>query len=218
MAPTLTESDVSDAILDAALRLLPRFGYRKTSLDDVATEAGVARRTIYLHFKSKEDVFLSSIDRVVERMVEELESIAADATPPSDRLWRMLVTRVMSRFDSVRGYHQSLDEMLAELRGQYLARRERYFAAEAEVLAKVIDQGRRQEHWSVSDAAENAHTLIVATNALLPYSLSRAELGARTAVQRDAAAVATLLLRGLQCPPASTSRRPVTSNRQKSAS
>jgi AcrR family transcriptional regulator len=204
--PTTLAAEPHDAILDAALRLLPRFGYRKTTLDDLAQEAGIARRTIYLHFKSKEDVFLCSIDRVVERLVGELATIAGDATSPSDRLWRMLVTRVMSRFDSVRGYHQSLDEMLGELRVQYLERRERYFAAEAEVFAKVLDQGRRLHDWNVVDPRETARTLLVATNALLPYSLSRAELGSRASVQREISAVATLLLRGLEAP-ASESRR-----------
>jgi AcrR family transcriptional regulator len=191
-----------EALLDAAVRLLGRHGYRKATLDDLAHEAGVARRSIYLHFASKEEIFLASIDRVVERLLAELRRIAADDSPASDRLWRMLVTRVMLRIDSVRGYHQSLDEMLADLRPHYLERREQYFAAEAEVIAKVVDQGRRIEGWAIDDSTEAARALVVATNALLPYSLTRRELGSRAEVQRDAAAVATLLMRGLQAPAA----------------
>ena len=187
-----------EAVLDAALRLLGRSGYRKTTLDDLAQESGIARRSIYVHFTSKEEIFLASIDRVVERLIAELQRIANEEAEASDRLWRMLVTRVMLRFDSVRGYHQSLDEMLADLRSQYLERREVYFAAEAAVVAKVVDQGRRTLAWPVDDASGTARALIVATNALLPYSLSRKELGSRAAVQSDAAAVATLLLRGVQ--------------------
>jgi AcrR family transcriptional regulator len=202
-----------EAVLDAALRLLGRFGYRKTTLDDLANESGIARRSIYLHFTSKEEIFLASIDRVVESLIGELQRIAGEEAEASDRLWRMLVTRVMSRFDSVRGYHQSLDEMLADLRGQYLERRERYFAAEAAVIAKVVDQGRRTQHWPIDDSAEIARALIVATNALLPYSLSRKELGSRSSVQRDAAAVATLLLRGVQGAAVVRTRRVIRNSR-----
>jgi AcrR family transcriptional regulator len=208
-----TPSAPREAVLDAALRLLGRFGYRKTTLDDLANESGIARRSIYVHFTSKEEIFLASIDRVVERMIAELQRIANEEAEASDRLWRMLVTRVMSRFDSVRNYHQSLDEMLADLRSQYLERRELYFAAETAVVAKVVDQGRRTLAWPVEDTAGTARALIVATNALLPYSLSRKELGSRAAVQSDAAAVATLLLRGVQGAGVVRSRRVLRSSR-----
>src|SRR6185295_3136508 len=53
-----------EAILDATDRLLGRLGYQKTTIDDLAREADVGRRTIYLNFQSKEEIFLSSIDRV----------------------------------------------------------------------------------------------------------------------------------------------------------
>ncbi len=208
MTPPISAQDVqpADLILDAAERLLPRFGYRKSTLDDVAQEAGVARRTIYLHFKSKEEVFLSSIDRVFERLYVELSAIAAERASVDVRVWRMLVTRVMGRFDSVRAYHESLDEMLSDLRASYLERRENYFDREADLIAKVLDEGRRKLGWQMEDPQETARTLVVATNALLPYSLSRTERGARTYVQTQVTAIASLLLRGLQAPSPAPSR------------
>jgi AcrR family transcriptional regulator len=189
-----------DAILDAALRLLPRFGYRKTTLDELANESGVARRSIYLYFPGKEEIFLASIDRVVERVLAELATIAGERTAPESRLWRMVVARVMSRFDAVRHYRESLDEMLADLRSSYLARRERYFDAEAQVLSKVIADGMRVEGWNVDDPLETARVIVHATNSLLPYSLSRIELGSRAEVQARATAIANLLVRGLTAP------------------
>lgn len=199
MSP-LTETTPRDAILDAALRLLPRSGYRKTTLDDLAAESGVARRTIYLHFPSKEEIFLASIDRVVERVIAELGVIANERSSAEARLWRMIVARVMTRFDAVRHYRESLDEMLSDLRSAYLARREQYFEAEARVLAHVIEDGVRTERWSVEDPLELARVLVQATNSLLPHSLSRAELGSRTDVQSRATALANLLVRGATAP------------------
>ncbi len=46
-----------EKILDAATALLIRFGYRKTTIDDVAREAGVGKGTIYLHWKDKISLF-----------------------------------------------------------------------------------------------------------------------------------------------------------------
>lgn len=199
MAPALQVSP-QDAILDAALRLLPQHGYRKTTLDLLAEESGVARRSIYVHFSSKEEIFLASIDRVVERVLAELAAIAAERSPAATRVWRMIVARVMTRFDAVRHYRESLDEMLADLRDPYLERRERYFEAEARVLARVLDDGVRAERWNIDDTLAAARVVVNATNSLLPYSLSRKELGSRAAVQERAASLASLLVRGLTAP------------------
>ncbi len=44
-----------ERLLDVATTLLVRWGYRKTTIDDVAREAGVGKGTIYLHWKDKNE-------------------------------------------------------------------------------------------------------------------------------------------------------------------
>ena len=53
----LPSAEKRTAILEAAQRCFWRHGVRRTSIDDVAREAGVAKGTVYLHFESKEDLF-----------------------------------------------------------------------------------------------------------------------------------------------------------------
>lgn len=54
-----------DAIIEAADRLFTRFGYRRTSMDDIAREASVAKGTLYLYFASKEALFCALLARNV---------------------------------------------------------------------------------------------------------------------------------------------------------
>src|SRR5688572_10215167 len=198
LPPARPTVGTADRVLDATERLLARFGYDKTTVDDIAEEAGVSKRTIYLHFPGKEAVALASIDRVVGRVTDRLREIAAGNDPPADRVRDMLVARILGRFDSVRSYFQSLEDMFRSLRPAYLARRQRYFDAEAEVLAAVLDEGRREKVFAVADPLATAHDLLVATNSLLPYSLSPAEFGRRGEVADRAERIATLLLDGLK--------------------
>jgi AcrR family transcriptional regulator len=66
-------------LLDAATTLLVRWGYRKTTIDDVAREAGVGKGTIYLHWKNKNDLFRAAIWREQQRYSAEVQRrIAAD--------------------------------------------------------------------------------------------------------------------------------------------
>jgi AcrR family transcriptional regulator len=188
----------ADRILDATERLLGRFGFNKTTVDDIATEAGVSKRTIYLYFAGKEEVALASIDRVVGRVTDRLREIARTDAHPTDRVLHMLVARILGRFDSVRSYHQCLEDMFRSLRPTYLARRQRYFDAEAEILAEVLEEGRRTKAFVLTDPLGVAHDLLVATNGLLPYSLSPAEFGRRAEVAARASRIAGLLLDGLR--------------------
>src|SRR5215813_1503454 len=93
--------DTRELILDATEALLARYGYRKTTMDDIAREAGIGKGTTYLHFASKEDVFLATIDRIVDRLCARLREIAAGPEPLDERLRRMLAERVLYRFDCV---------------------------------------------------------------------------------------------------------------------
>jgi len=196
--PTIaTREDVRDGILDATERLLARYGYRKMTVEDIAREVGVGKGTIYLHFTSKEEVVLSHVDRIVERLKERLNAIALSNATAAIRLRLMLLTRVLFRFDSVQNYTQSLDDLLAALRPGLLARRARYYDEEAQILADVLNQGRDSGEFEFGDALATAYALLHATNALLPYSLSTLELGEREEVKEKTAAVADLILHGL---------------------
>lgn len=68
-----------ERILDVAADLLVRWGYRKTTIDDVAREAGVGKGTIYLHWKDKNELFRAAIWRASEQVTEDvMQRIAAD--------------------------------------------------------------------------------------------------------------------------------------------
>ncbi|MCC6616948.1 MAG: TetR/AcrR family transcriptional regulator [Anaerolineae bacterium] len=59
-------------ILDAALTLITHYGYDKTTVDDIAREAGISKGAIYLHFKSKVALFEALVLRESDLLAEEL--------------------------------------------------------------------------------------------------------------------------------------------------
>jgi AcrR family transcriptional regulator len=192
-----------DRILDATESLLTRLGYRKMTMDDVAQEAGIGKRTIYVHFPSKEEVALASIDRVVDRLTTRLSELAQGDGPPDQRLRQMLLCRILFRFDSVQGYSHRLDGLFESLRPAYMSRRRRYFEEEASIFTNVLAQGRDEGFFACDDPAAMAHTMLLATNSLLPYSLNAQELGRREEVEINAGRIADLILNGIRRRPPS---------------
>ncbi len=186
-----------DALLDATDVLLAKYGYKKMTIDDLADEVGIGKGSVYLHFASKEEIALSHIDRIVERIKDRLESIAKDGSSVDERLKNMLIERVLLRFDSVQHYSQSLNELLSYLRPKLLERRKHYFEEEALLIATVIEEGQRSNRFAAGDHLDLARTLVNATNSLLPYSLSSIELGNRDEVEDRVRKTADLMIKGL---------------------
>lgn len=196
MRDSARTKSVRDAILDAADDLLTRFGYKKMTIDDLARAVGIGKGTVYLYFPSKEEIALSHIDRIIERLKSKLWEIATSDRQPEKKIKDMLVGRVMFRFDAVQHYSSSLNDLLAQIRPRLLDRRKRYFEEEAEIFAHVLEDEKNREKFT-GDPHEAARLLLVATNSLLPYSLSTNELGARHEIENKARRLADLLLNGI---------------------
>jgi AcrR family transcriptional regulator len=82
-----------ERLLDAATTLLVRWGYRKTTIDDVAREAGVGKGTIYLHWKDKNELFRAAIWREQQRYSEDIQRRIA--TDPEGGLLHRVTTHGM---------------------------------------------------------------------------------------------------------------------------
>lgn len=201
--------DIRDLILDAVDVLLGKYGYKKMTMDDVASQVGIGKGTIYLHFQGKDDLVLAHIDRIAERVVARLSEIAASSEAPERRLNKMLAARVLVRFDSVAHYSQNLSDLLSSVRAALLARREAHFDQEAAVLEDVLREGARTGALDCPDPQATTRVLIQSTNSLLPFNLSARELGRREEVEAQVTRIADLLMKGLlPCPsrPASWTR------------
>jgi AcrR family transcriptional regulator len=69
----------AERILDAAMTLILRWGFQKTTLDDISRQARVAKGTLYLHWKTREDLFTALVVREKLVMSHELkQSISED--------------------------------------------------------------------------------------------------------------------------------------------
>lgn len=76
-------------ILDAAEELFAQKGFDGTSTNDILEKAGIARGTLYYHFKSKEDIMDALIERINVRVLSAAKEIASDKSiPVFERLLR----------------------------------------------------------------------------------------------------------------------------------
>ncbi len=80
-------------ILDAADALFGQKGFDRTSTNDILEKVGIARGTLYYHFKSKEDIMDALIDRYNIRLLSTAQEIAADTSiPVIERIFRVVMS------------------------------------------------------------------------------------------------------------------------------
>ena len=88
-------------ILDVAERLFCSKGFDHTSTNDILNEIGIARGTLYYHFKSKEDILDAMIDRILDEIIRKAKNIALNESMPV--LERLTKTVLAANVDTKTG-------------------------------------------------------------------------------------------------------------------
>ena len=88
-APTMTPPTASarDRLIDTAITLFNRYGFHATGVDRIVAVAKVAKKTLYAHFPSKEDLILAALSRKRAAFADKfLPAVLASAEDPRERL------------------------------------------------------------------------------------------------------------------------------------
>jgi TetR/AcrR family transcriptional regulator, fatty acid metabolism regulator protein len=89
LRPQANGVDKRDAILKAATQIFARNGYFQSQVADIARAAGVAAGTVYLYFRSKDDLLVSLFERTMREALAEGRRALAGIEDPRERLTRI---------------------------------------------------------------------------------------------------------------------------------
>ncbi|MDT0611825.1 TetR/AcrR family transcriptional regulator [Streptomyces lancefieldiae] len=164
--PTVADTDRRTVVLDSAMVTFARFGYRKTSMEEVARAARISRPGLYFLFSSKEALFRAAVTQALERDITAVEHVLADTGRP-------LPERLVEAFD--------------QWAGRYIGPLTRDVAAVIEgnpdLLGEIVDTAPRRFEELITDAiavdsgreaaAPVAQTMISASIGLKHQAASR---------------------------------------------
>ena len=173
--------DRRGAVLSSALTTFTRFGYRKTSMDEVARAARISRPGLYFLFESKEELFRSAVVRSLDEDLIEVERILGESH-------RALGERMLEAFDRWAGRY------IGPLSGDIWA----VIDDNPELLGDIVVHRPRRFNDLVTSAFESSGRS-AATSTALAQTLISTSIGIKHQVQdretyRDRLAVALELL------------------------
>lgn len=160
-----------EAILDAATAVFARYGFRKTSMDDIARAVGLSRQGVYLHFDNKEALFQAGVLRVIELS----RQAARDALRRADLEIeaRLLGAFEASHADAIGESAALMSELLETAKsmvGPAMAELEAEFVADIarELESTGIAAGWKQAEVSARELAEHLHVTSLGLKHVVP--------------------------------------------------
>jgi|HubBroStandDraft_6_1064221.scaffolds.fasta_scaffold00619_1 AcrR family transcriptional regulator len=170
-------NDKRSRILDAAQSLFLRYGVKRTALDDVVREAGIAKGTLYLYFDSKDALFAAIAERLCAEVLRNAQEAIASSSSITPRIVGCLdayigsMHRLTAESPHVAELTQSKQALAAEIYGAFDQKMR-------DLLRKVLREGGIQRADAVDMFfAAAVGTLKTSDSAAKPY---RAKLTALT--------------------------------------
>lgn len=100
--------DTRDKIVSVATKLFSRFGFHKTSMDEIAKIARKAKGSLYYHFASKEELFTTVVSNEIQNLKSQLSVIVNDKELPADEKMKTYLIKRMKILNTAANYHETL--------------------------------------------------------------------------------------------------------------
>jgi AcrR family transcriptional regulator len=100
----MVETELPDrrrAILEAAFKTFVSYGFKRTTMADIADEAGISRPALYLQFKNKGDIFRAGFEMFVEELLAAMETILSGDHNLPDRVAEAVIAGMVTPFKGI---------------------------------------------------------------------------------------------------------------------
>ena len=157
--------DRKEQIIQAAKELLSKFGFKKTTMEDIARAARMAKATLYYYFTSKEDILREIIQREGETLRKELEEAVRNANTAKEKLEKYAYTR----FHFLRKlalYYKTINEKLYSHIQFIEQERKKFDEFEMDMLEKILREGVERGEFDIPGPRLYAFMLLQAIKGL----------------------------------------------------
>jgi AcrR family transcriptional regulator len=138
-----------ETILKIAQEIFSKYGYKKTTLDDIANAVRKGKSSLYYYFKSKEDLFQAVIMKEVEVLARELDKVVNRNTDPVDKLRDYLLTKI-NTFRNLANFYNALENDVTAI-GFIEDIKSRYEQDEIRLIKRILIEGVRKNEFEIYD-------------------------------------------------------------------
>ena len=181
----VVKEEVRAHIVRIARKIFTRYGFRKTTMEEIASSAKKGKSSIYYYFKSKEEIFRAVVEKEADELKQQLERTICKDDAPVDKLR----TYILFRLHHVR----TVENFYAALNDEYLAHmdfileiRRNFDMEERQVVRGILEEGMGDGSFQVTSSEIGAIAITTMMKGLeLPLLLSDAHKQDRQELLED---------------------------------
>ena len=159
------------AIINSARKLFSIYGFKKTTMDEIAQGAGKAKSSLYYYFSSKEDVFTAVVDHESKILSETISKAIKKHDSSVQKLQEYVYTR-MRAISTMTNISKALrDDILSNY--EFIENiRKKYYEREIDTVSQILQRGVEREKFELKDITFTARALVTIIRGIeIPLSI-----------------------------------------------
>ncbi len=187
------EKGIKELILSRASNIFKRFGFKKTTMEDIAGSLNKAKGSLYYYFKNKEDIFRSIVEKEKSQLDDELAPILQGKLEPKDKLVRYFQKRI-EFLDKLPNYYSALKDKHLEHYSFVADLREKSREEEIKSIRNILNEGIKAGTFRKLDPDKLAINIVSSMKYLEERAVSRENI---KEIETDLEIMLDIILHGL---------------------
>lgn len=168
----VVKKEVRVHIVGVARKIFTRYGFKKTTMEEIAAAAHKGKSSIYYYFKSKEEIFRAVVEREAEEIKDQLDNAIKKDTSPIDKLKTYILFR-LHHLRMVENFYAALNEEYLSHMDFILEIRRQFDLEERKIVKEILEEGMRNGIFQVVSSEIGAIAIATMMKGLeLPLLLS----------------------------------------------
>ena len=157
----LDKDEVKEAIVNVARHIFSRFGFKKTTMDEIAIASRKGKSSIYYYFASKEEIFQAVVEKEAEIFKQELIKATNVNDSPAQKLKTHVLVRMRSMEKLANFYSAIKDDFLGHL--DFIEKiRKKYDQEEIQMMESILVEGVENGMFEIDDTSLAAIAIVTA--------------------------------------------------------
>ncbi len=150
-----------DEIIEIARDIFAKFGFKKTTMEEIAKAMKKAKSSLYYYFQSKEEIFKMVLEQEANVLREKIEKAINQEDTPQGKLRAYILTRMRGLKQLANFYSALKDEYLENYK--FIEKfRKRYDEEETETISKILNEGIDKGIFDVKDLKMTTLAILIA--------------------------------------------------------
>lgn len=147
----VVKEEVRAGIVEVARKIFTRYGFRKTTMEEIAAATRKGKSSIYYYFSSKEEIFRAVVEKEAEELQEKLDQTIQKDAPTIEKLKTYLLFR-LRHVKTVENFYAALKEEYLSQLDFILEIRRKIDMEELQVVKEILEEGMADGTFQVASS------------------------------------------------------------------